>query len=187
MSTTGIRIEYRGVISESSILWSFSLPAVLSTSMTLPSTWVANTLLVNKRGGYYELGIFNAANQFRMALLFVPTLLGQVIVPILASMRQPTTRTAKRVLVVATLINGAITLPAVLVLVPCSNWVMSFYGPTFASRGAVLQVAVLSAALLAIQTPVRQSHHGFGKDVGRILHECRLGCFSHSGRSATGR
>ena len=38
-------------------------------------------------GGYGELGIFNAANQWRNLVLFVPASLAQVVLPILANLQ----------------------------------------------------------------------------------------------------
>jgi O-antigen/teichoic acid export membrane protein len=159
-----VPIRYRAIASERRVLWHFSLPAFLSSAMTAPAAWAANAMLVNEPNGYSEMGIFNAANQWRAALLFLPGLIGQVVVPILASLQNAGgRRPARRVLLGSMLTNGLCSVPALVVLLPCSGWIMSFYGQTFSPRGAVLQVSLLSAALLAIQTPVGNLIGAFGR------------------------
>jgi O-antigen/teichoic acid export membrane protein len=55
---------------------------------------------------------------------------------------------------------------------------MSFYGRTFAPRGAVLQVVLLSAALLAIQVPVGNMIAAFGRMwVGFLTNAAWAACF----------
>lgn len=159
-----VPIRYRAIASERRVLWDFSLPAFLSGAMVAPATWAVATMLVNQPNGYAEMGVFNAANQWRTALLFLPGLIGQVVVPILSSLQNAGGRhPARRVLLGAVLTNGLCTIPVVLVLLPCSSWIMSFYGDTFSPRGAVLQISLLSGALLAIQTPVGNLIAAFGR------------------------
>jgi len=159
-----VPIRYRAIRSERRVLWDFSLPAFLSSAMVAPVTWVVATLLVNAPNGYAEMGVFNAANQWRTTLLFLPGLIGQVVVPILSSLQNAVGRqTARRVLLGSVLTNGLCTVPVVLVLLPCSSWIMSFYGHAFSPRGAVLQVSLLAGVLLAIQTPVGNLIAAFGR------------------------
>lgn len=159
-----VPIRYRAIASERRVLWDFSLPALLSSAMMAPAAWAVNTMLVREPNGYEELGIFNAANQWRIALVFLPGLIGQVVVPILASLQNAGGRhPVRRVLLGSMLTNGLCTLPVLAVLLPCSAWIMSLYGRGFSSRGGVLQVALLSSALLAIQTPVGNFIAAFGR------------------------
>jgi len=174
-----VPIRYRAVASERRVLWDFSLPAFLSSAMVAPATWVAATMLVNTPRGYAEMGVFNAANQWRTALLFLPGLIGQVVVPILSSLQNADgRRPARRVLLGSVLTNGLCTVPVVLVLLPCSNWIMSFYGHAFSPRGAVLQVSLLSGVLLAIQTPVGNLIAAFGRMwAGLFMNAGWAACF----------
>ena len=60
---------------ELSVLWKFSLPAVLAGSMVGPVMWACNALLVNQPEGYGEMGIFTAALIFQNMLLFASGML----------------------------------------------------------------------------------------------------------------
>jgi len=175
----GVRVSYRAIISECRVLWDFSLPAFFSCAMTAPATWAASAMLVNQPNGYAEMGIFNAASQWRTALFFLPGIIGQVVVPMLASLQNTDgRRSVRKVLLGSVLINALCTVPVLIVLVPCSNWVMSFYGDKFSHRGAVLQVSLLCAALLAILTPASNFIASIGRMwVGFFMNAGWAGCF----------
>ena len=51
--------------------------------------WLANAVLAHQPGGYGELGLFNAANQWRLALLLLPSVLIRVALPLMASSVHP--------------------------------------------------------------------------------------------------
>jgi O-antigen/teichoic acid export membrane protein len=175
----GIRPRFSCAWKERRVLWTFSTPAFLSGVMVGPVTWAANTMLVNQPGGYAEMGVFSAANQWRTALLFLPGLVGQVAVPMLASLQNAGgRRPARRVLIGAMLTNALCTVPVLLVLLPCSRWVMSFYGPAFSTRGPVLEVLLLSGALLAVQTPAGNLITAFGRIwAGFLMNVGWAACF----------
>jgi O-antigen/teichoic acid export membrane protein len=160
----GIRTQFSCAWRERRVLWSFSTPAFLSGAMVGLVTWAANTMLVNRQGGYAEMGVFSAASQWRTALLFLPGLVGQVAVPLLASLQNAGgRRPARRVLAGSILTNALCTIPVLFVLLPCSHLIMSFYGPAFSTRGRVLAVSLFSAALPAIQAPVGNLITAFGR------------------------
>lgn len=80
-----ICIDIRGVSKETTILWNFSLPSMLSSVMVGLAIWVGNTFITATANGYFELGIFNAANQWRTILTFLPSAVGGVILPLIIS------------------------------------------------------------------------------------------------------
>jgi O-antigen/teichoic acid export membrane protein len=175
----GIHPKLSSAWRERRVLWTFSTPAFLAGALVAPVTWAANTMLVNRPGGYAEMGVFSAASQWRTALLFFPSLVGQVTVPMLASLQDAGgRRSARRVLVGSTLTNALCTVPALFVLLPCSRWIMSFYGPAFSNRNAVLEVSLLCGALIAILTPVGNLVIAFGRTwAGFFMNAGWAACF----------
>ena len=81
----GIPVHYRASWRERRVLWTLAIPALLSGIMFAPVVWVTNALLVNSGGGYGEMGVFNAANQWRTLLMYVPSI---VLTPLLPVMTQ---------------------------------------------------------------------------------------------------
>jgi len=76
---------FHGAFSEISVLWHYSIPSMLSGLMVAPTIWICNAMLVNQPNGYEQMGIFQAADSFRMILLFVGNSLSAPLMPILAS------------------------------------------------------------------------------------------------------
>ncbi|WP_295676928.1 oligosaccharide flippase family protein, partial [uncultured Empedobacter sp.] len=70
---------------EINVLWKFSLPAILAGLMVGPTVWYCNYLLVNQSNGYFQMANFDIASQWRNTILFIPSALAQVALPLLAS------------------------------------------------------------------------------------------------------
>jgi O-antigen/teichoic acid export membrane protein len=135
-------------------LLSFSLPAFVNGAVPGPAMWVSSTLLVTK-ASYAEMGIFNACFQWRMALLFIPAMVGQVMLPVASSLSTPSDKNRRRRSVYAGLaINAAVALPPAVILILFRTQIMRLYGPSFASGGATLALTVVSAFMVAMLVPV---------------------------------
>ena len=76
-----IPFTFRNCRREWSILWKFSLPAVLAGVMVGPANWTCRALLTNQPNGYDEMGILTAALVFQVLLLFVS---GMLAAPLLS-------------------------------------------------------------------------------------------------------
>jgi O-antigen/teichoic acid export membrane protein len=142
----GIRIGYLGAWREKTILWSFSAPAFLASIIGFPAMWGANAVLVNRPNGYAEMGIFNAANQWRVGVMFLPTIANQVLLPILSNLYGDNDSPRfRKVLLANLLVVGGITLGLSLPIVFLSRFIMGAYGPGFTQGHMVLVALVLSA------------------------------------------
>jgi O-antigen/teichoic acid export membrane protein len=134
-----VEISYRGIRANMPILWHFSLPALLSAVMVAPVMWLANAILVNQPGGYGELGLFNAANQWRTAMMFLPAVLLRVALPLMASSVDPRRGDDfGKTLVLTQSLTVAIVLPAGALLMFLSGLIMGLYGNEFAHGAPVL-------------------------------------------------
>ena len=85
-AAANITIRYRNVWSQHTVFTRFSIPATASCIMGSLAMWWCNGLLVRDRG-YAELAIFSAANNLRLAVLFLPTLMARVTSPMLNHLR----------------------------------------------------------------------------------------------------
>jgi O-antigen/teichoic acid export membrane protein len=138
------------------VLWKFTLPSALGALMGAAVHWVCCSLLVRLPSGYGEMGAFNGANQWFIALLFLPTLLGQSVLPLMAEqLGLAQHHQGRRLLGLSIKINALVVIPVVLISL-LSPWIMALFGHTFRSEWPTLVVVLLTAALLAIQTPVGQ-------------------------------
>ncbi|WP_208414633.1 oligosaccharide flippase family protein [Paenibacillus castaneae] len=85
LKQNNMKINYKEFYKEINIFWYFSLPSMLSSIMVGPVTWFANTVFVKIPNGYTELGIYNAANQWKTLLMLLPQTFSMVMLPILVS------------------------------------------------------------------------------------------------------
>lgn len=69
------------------IIWNFSIPATMNTIMVVPAFWLIKTLLVHDCG-YESLGIYEAADQWKVIILFVPGAIANILLPIFLIYRE---------------------------------------------------------------------------------------------------
>ncbi len=75
----GIKPQYRGSLGrEKSVIHNFALPAALSGFYSMPMLWLANAFLVRQPGGYGEMALYSAANNLRIIVLFLPSVINSV-------------------------------------------------------------------------------------------------------------
>lgn len=160
----GVPLTFKNCRAESSILWRFSLPAVVSSSMLAPVNWACNALLVNRSDGYDEMGILSAAHQWYALLLFLPSLLGSVVLPIISErLGQEDVRQSSRTMSLAIKVNALLVLPIVLSISVASPYIMGLYGESFRGGWPVLIIVLLTAGMTTIQSPVGQIITASGK------------------------
>ena len=149
---------------ELSVLWRFSLPVVLAGVMVGPINWVCSALLVNRPNGYAEMGVFNAANQWFTALLFLPNLLGQVVLPVLSErLGQKDKSQSMQIMVLAIKVNFVLVFPFILFMSLISPYIMGLYGDGFQGGWPTFVIVLLTTGLYAVQTPVAHVITASGK------------------------
>lgn len=167
---------FRGCLQEWPILWKFSVPAALGGFMVGPILWACNALLVNQPGGYAQMGIFDAANQWRIAILFIPSMVGQVVLPMLSNLHGTGDHNRYwKILKYNTLLNGGIAFLAAIFVSGVGTWIMRSYGAGFEDGYWVLVLLVFSAILVAINQVVGQAIASRGKMWTGFLLNCLWG------------
>ncbi len=153
-----IPFTFKGCTKEWPVLWKFSLPAVLSGIMVNPVVWACNAILVNEPDGYGQMAIFEAANQWRVAILFVPGTVSQIVLPMLSSLNSiDDLAKYKKVLKYNALISGGVAAAIALPVALLGRRIMASYGEGFAQGYWVLVCLVLCSVLIAINNVVGQA------------------------------
>lgn len=112
-----------------SILYKFTIPAALSSFLVAPAYWVVRALLVRFKD-YGELGIFEAAEQWRIIILFIPSALSYIILPILSSYTD-NEKDYKKAMNINILLNVSVAFILAIIISACSNIIMNTYGSDF--------------------------------------------------------
>jgi O-antigen/teichoic acid export membrane protein len=154
----GVRIRWREARQDIGVLATFSLPTLCSGAVYVPAMWVANMVLVNSPGGYAEMGIFNAADRWRTAILLLPSLLGSVTLPMLANLRGEAASSRYHQLLWSNIRLSI--LASVLVATPVALLaprIMAHFGPEFAEGTWVLIILCTTSIAFAAYWMVGQS------------------------------
>ena len=157
-SAAGVSIRWREARRELGVLTSFSFPTLLAGAVYVPSMWVANTILVRTPDGFAEMGLFNAADRWRTLILFLPSLLGSVTLPMLSNLRGEAASQKYHNLLwnnvkLSVLASAAIAAPIALL----APWIMSTFGSEFKDGTWVLVTLCTTAVVFSPYWIVGQS------------------------------
>lgn len=160
----GVVLGLGGIAAERALLTNVGLPAAIGIMLVDPVTWFCSALLLKQPNGYGELGVFQAANQWFQALMFVPALMSQVNLPILTRLlADGDRRSYRRVLIGSIALNAAVAMTFLLLAFMVSGSLASLYGVDFAGRGEVFILCVATAALLGVQMPASNAVVSLGR------------------------
>jgi O-antigen/teichoic acid export membrane protein len=152
MRADGIRATLRPTREELRLLWRFSLPDLLTIALWTGPTWAASAMLVRQPGGLAEMGLLAAANQWFVALMFLPRVLTQVLLPVYARRladEHPAT-TVPLAVGSAHVVAVGIT-PVIALLAVFSPWIAALYGPGFVGHADVFVYLLIAAGVAAPQ------------------------------------
>ena len=135
-----VPLTLKGCGREISILYTFSLPAVLSGSMVGPVNWACNALLVNQSNGYAEMGVYNAAYIFNTVLLFIGSTVGTPLFSIISSENDTHNERLGRVNILLTWCIGLIP---VLPLLSFPEIIQKIYGADYRGNSFSHTVALI--------------------------------------------
>ena len=143
-----------------SILYTYSLPAALSSLLITPSFWLIRSILV-RSDGFRELAVFEVADQWKIIILFIPTAFSQIVLPILSSL-QKSKSTFITTLKYNLLIVGisALVLSAGVLLF--SGYIMKLYGSSY-DNTLPLQILAISTIFSALANVLEMAIYSLGK------------------------
>ncbi len=129
------------------LLFTFTLPATVSSLLAVPGFWLIRTLLKNATGSFEDLADYDVADQWRNLVLFIPVMVGQVALPIMSGIEHTDKKKFWRVLNVNLSLNVSITLVGALVVTLLSGFILSFYGEKYTNT---MPMILLSGACVFI-------------------------------------
>lgn len=143
LATHAVRIDYGNLrLSDFRILTSFSIPAALSSFLVVPSYWVVKTLIA-RYSGFEELGIYEASDQWRIIILFIPSALSNIVLPILSSyIGKDDRHTFTGALKINIVLNVGVSLVLAMGVIILSKWLLQIYGPEFDSPIVMIYLAL---------------------------------------------
>lgn len=151
---SGVPLQLRGSWAQRDVLAPFALPSLLSSLFAAAANWGCGALLVNRPGGYAQMGVYSAANQWFTALILIPTTASRPLLPVLAErLGKGDAAASLRVFKVSTALTAAVVVPVGVLASVGSPWIMGLYGTGYASYWAVLVLILATAFMVAVQIP----------------------------------
>jgi O-antigen/teichoic acid export membrane protein len=156
-ASADISYEFASCHREMGILHRFSLPAFLASIVVGPAIWACNALLVHQPEGYAEMGIYTAADKWRLLILFVPTSVFAMVLPVLSNLYGEGDGAGFQKVFRANLqLNATLALLAALLVAVFAAPIMAIYGNSFRGGRVVLVVLAFSALPEALNSILGQ-------------------------------
>lgn len=135
-------ITYYSSASFAKVLFVFSLPFAINELVYTATAW-GNNMVMTKFASLGELGMYTACSQWNSIILFMPGLLGNVILSYLSTAasgdRQEHHSLMKRMLFV----NFVSTLVPLIIVMLFANFIARYYGDSFAGMESVLRLCII--------------------------------------------
>jgi O-antigen/teichoic acid export membrane protein len=149
---------------EAGVLVGVALPSLLSNLLLIPVMWATNLMLVRGPGGYGELGIFNAANQWRMVIVFLPGMLAAAVLPVLAETHGSRDHEGFRSALVLNLrATWVVALPLTVATIALAGPVAALFGRQFTGMQDVLPALMVAAFLSIVNATIGAALVGSGR------------------------
>ncbi|MCB2067838.1 MAG: oligosaccharide flippase family protein [Erythrobacter sp.] len=150
--------------SELPLLWTFALPGILVGVVSATTLWWGRTVLTGTPDGYVQLGLFEAANQWRTMILFLPAILARVSMPVLSeTFGRPDKEDFRAAVVLQFRAMLLITLPLTVVVIAAADLLMIVFGRAYADSGMILPLLMVSVFAFALNQALRKVQDGTGK------------------------
>lgn len=152
------------VWEEAPIIWKFAVPGMMSSLFFIPATWITNIILANQPDGYAELGLFNAAHQWRMVIIFLPAVLMSAMLPVLAETHGRENRSDfRKTLTLNLRATWVVSLPLTVVVVIAGKHLAALFGKQFLGSAPIISVLMISCFLYVVNTTIGFALVGSGR------------------------
>ena len=149
-------------LSDFKIIWDFGLPAAMCNLVVIFALWYSRTYLV-QLGGFGEIAIYNAADQIKALILFIPGALSQMILPMLTNIRaNGKIETYNKIFNYNVMINiGTSTVLSIIISI-LAPFILGLWGKTFVEPMPLI-LLVASTIFSSFATVVGQAIASQGK------------------------
>lgn len=158
-----VTIDWKLIQKEDiNVIWIFGLPAALCNLLVIFALWMSRTYLV-RQTNFGEIAIYNAADQVKTFILFIPIALSTIVLPILTNIKQTGSyKQYNKVLKSNIIINIGISGIIALVVSILAGPILSLWGKSFDDPMPLILLAI-SAIFSSFATVVGQAIASQGK------------------------
>lgn len=132
-----IKVEFHHIRKYKDIFLKISLPAALGGLLVSPIFWLCNIIVVKQPGGFEQMAILDVSMQWQQIVLFIPTSLSQLLLPILSSFSNDKVK-FKNSFNLNLVINIFITITLLIFILIFSENILNLYGDNFSKWSFIL-------------------------------------------------
>lgn len=154
----------------------FTLPVAIQELSYMISTW-GGTMVLTKYASLGEVGLWSAASQWNAIILFIPSLLSNVVLSYLSglsSQQDSHDRMLKKMLG----INFMCSFVPFVVVYALAGFIASFYGESFVDLKPILRVLILSTVFVCLSNVYQSNLLSEGKNwlllIARVIRDALL-------------
>src|ERR1051326_6670716 len=152
-SRAGLNLSMAGGLQELPVLVHFSMPALLASALVSPAMWLCNAWLVRQPNGYAELGVYAAADRWRLAILFIPASIAGPALSMLSNLRgDGHTASFKRLFRANLALTVGLVALLSIAIGATAPLLMRLFGSSYANGSRVLAVLACSAIAESLNT-----------------------------------
>ena len=147
----GIRCRFGEFWQERSVLWNFCLPQTLASVTTGMAGTVATVVLATQENGIAEVAVFESARQIQTAVLYLPNIATQALLPTLAEFNALKEKARYvKTLKYNALINVAFAAPTAVAASVLAPWAMRAFGKGFENGVSTLVLLLGVGVILSV-------------------------------------
>ena len=149
--------------NDANIIWEFGLPAALCNILVIGALWISRTYLVRETN-FGEIAIYNVADQIKTFILFIPSSLSVIILPILTNIKHSEKHASSyfKILNYNIMINIVVSFAICMLVCLFASKILSLWGEGFDDPMPLIILGV-SAVFSAFATVVGQAIASQGK------------------------
>lgn len=136
-----------GIVSYSTVnyakvLFVFSLPFAINELVYTITSWGSN-MVITKLSSLGELGMYTACSQWNSIIMFMPGLLGNVILSYLSSSASGDCQAHHNLIKKMLFVNFISTLIPLVIVALFANYIEAYYGSSFVGMKSVLRLCIV--------------------------------------------
>lgn len=164
-----------GCKNEMKLLWSFSLPAVMASTMVSPVIWFLQTLLVQRSDGYAGMAEYSVGAQWRNLVEYLAGLLCAAYLPVVSSLGEENPGRRRKLMFATAWGSGGLALSVSLIFAAACPYILRAYGDKFVAAQFTVIILLLTGVANSTNAVFMQSLLSAGRAWWRLVSN---GCWA---------
>ena len=155
LKAANIKPDWKGIRTEASTYWKFSLPHFSSSVVYSSTIWLGYAILSREKNGITEIAIFAIGYKWRELILFIPGSISSVALAMYSERKSSNDANSSKIIMRSYLMFNCIS--GILILMPLaisSSFIIDQYGHDFSDVSSIpFLITIFSAFIITLINP----------------------------------